>query len=92
MLFSYIIVSAPRLMSTVGPMRLITAPLPLEIVMPMSDTEIIAPVAFFIRMPPVGPGTSLMTMPFMSGVCNVMPGKTGGTISDSLGISAMLPQ
>lgn len=38
------IVNAPALMSVVGPSMVITAPLPLLIVMPMSLTEIIAPV------------------------------------------------
>ena len=30
-------------------------------------------------MPPVGPGTSLMTIPFLSVVCSVMPLTAGGT-------------
>ena len=47
-------------MSTVGPIMLMIAPLPLEMMMPMSLTEIIAPVVVWIRMPPVGPGTSLI--------------------------------
>ena len=53
---------------------LMIAPLPLEMMMPVSLTEIIAPVVVLIRMPPVGPGTSLIVRPFCSGVCKVMPG------------------
>ena len=45
-------------MATVGPTRVIIAPLPLEMMMPVSLIEIIAPVSVFSRMPPVGPGTS----------------------------------
>ena len=43
-------------------------------------------------MPPVGPGTSLTTMPFLSGVWMVMPGTPGGTMRASTGTSAALPQ
>ena len=69
--FSYITVSAPEFTSTVLPGMLIVAPWPLEMVMPMSLTEIIAPLAVWIRMPP--PGASLMTRPFVRVVCSVMP-------------------
>ena len=78
--------------STVGPVMVMTAPLPLEMVMPTSLTEIIAPVVVCIRMPPVGPGTSLMVRPFFKGVCRVMPGTPGGTACASTGTSAALPQ
>jgi hypothetical protein len=79
-------------MSVVGPSRLITAPLPLLIVMPISLTEIIAPPVVWIRMPPVGPGVSLMTMPFVNVVCSVMPAMPGGTAFARAGVSAALPQ
>ena len=61
-------VSAPRFTSTVGPVSEMVAPLPLEMTMPTSLTEIIAPVVVWISTPPVGPGTSLTTMPFFSAV------------------------
>ena len=54
------IVSAPALMFTAGPGHLMMAPLPLEMVMPTSLIEIIAPVVVLSRMPPVGPGMSLI--------------------------------
>src|SRR3569833_1715395 len=73
-------VSAPRLMSTVGTVRLITAPLTLEIKMPMSVSVFFAPVAVCICMPAVGPCTTQKTKPNLSGVCMVMPGTTGGTM------------
>src|SRR4029453_15074039 len=44
------IVRAPAFTSTVGPSMLMTAPLPFEIVIPMSLTEIIAPVVVWIRI------------------------------------------
>ena len=70
-------VSAPTLTSVVGPSMLITAPLPFEMMIPTSLTEIIAPVVVWIRMPPVGPGTSLTTMPFFSVVWIVKPFTAG---------------
>src|SRR5262249_32207857 len=71
-------VSAPTLTSTVGPSMLITAPLPFEITMPTSLTEIIAPVVVWIRIPPVGPGTSLTTIPFFNVVWIVSPFTAAG--------------
>ncbi len=44
-----ITVSAPALMSTVGPIIVMIAPLPLLIVMPTSLTEIIAPVVVLMQ-------------------------------------------
>src|SRR5262245_27568892 len=85
-------VSAPTLTSTVGPSMLITAPLPFEITMPTSLTEIIAPVVVWIRIPPVGPGTSDTTIPFFSVVCSVKPFTAGGTVCASTGTSAAVPQ
>ena len=40
--------------------------------MPTSLTEIIAPVVVWIRIPPVGPGVSEMTIPFFSVVWSVI--------------------
>ena len=48
------------LTSVVFPSIVIVAPLPLAIVIPMSVTEIIAPVAVRNWIPPVGPGRSLI--------------------------------
>ena len=84
-------VKALALMSVDGPTMLMMAPLPLEMTMPVSLTETIAPVVVFIRMPPVGPGTSLIVRLFCSGVCRVIPGTPGGTISAAAGTSAALP-
>src|SRR5262249_32027950 len=89
---SYTTVSAPALMSTAGPSRLITAPLPLEMTMPTSEMEMSAPVLVISWIPPVGPGTSLMTIPLSSVVCSVIPGTPGGTVWDSAGTSAAEPQ
>src|SRR5262249_16267344 len=69
----YTTVSAPALMSVVGPSMLIAAPLPFEITMPTSLTEIVAPVVDWIRIPPVGPGRSLTTMPFFTVVSILNP-------------------
>ncbi len=55
-------------MSVIGPSMVMIAPLPLEMMMPVSLTEIIAPVSVLMRIPPVGPGTSLIVRPFCSGV------------------------
>ena len=44
---------------------MIIAPLPFEMTMPTSLTEIIAPVVVWIRIPPVGPGTSLIDDPVL---------------------------
>ncbi len=52
----------------------------------------VAPVVLLSMIPPVGPGTSLMTMPFWSGVCRVMPNKAGGTACARAGTSAAEPQ
>ncbi|MGZ8403117.1 MAG: hypothetical protein ACXWVR_07550 [Rhodoplanes sp.] len=71
---------------------LMIAPLPLEMMIPTSLTEIMAPVVVWIRMPPVGPGTSLMTRPFFNVVCSVMPLTPGGTACASTGTSAAEPQ
>src|SRR2546423_15548808 len=65
-------------MSPVGPPMLIGAPWPLEIAIPRSRPEIIAPVVVWIMIPPVGPGTSLTTMPFFSVVWIVKPFTAGG--------------
>src|SRR4029079_10166282 len=72
-------VSAPTLKSVVGPSMLMTAPLPFELTIPTSLTEIIAPVVVWISIPPVGPGTSLTTIPFFSVVWIVKPFTAGGT-------------
>ena len=85
------IVRALALMSVDGPTMLMIAPLPLEMMMPVSLTETIAPVVVLIRIPPVGPGTSLIVRLFCSGVCKVIPGTPGGTISAAAGTSAAVP-
>src|SRR5439155_7324266 len=59
---------------------------------PASLTEIVAPVAVRIRIPPVGPGTSLTTMPFWSVVWIVKLSMAGGTARAIAGSSAGLPQ
>jgi len=61
----HVITRAPALTVTVGPTSVITAPLPLEMTMPVSLTTMLAPLALLRMMPPA-PGTSLMTMPFCS--------------------------
>ena len=48
-------VSAPALMSTVGPIMMMIAPLPFEMTIPTSLTEIIAPVVVWIRSRRSGP-------------------------------------
>ena len=53
--------------------------------------ETMAPVVVLIRIPPVGPGTSLIVRLFCSGVCKVIPGTPGGTISAAAGTSAAVP-
>ena len=68
-------------MSTVGPVRLMIAPLPLEMMMPTSLTEIIAPVVVWIRMPPAGPGMSLMTLPFFFGGAQCVVREADGALS-----------
>ena len=51
-----------------------------------------APVVLLSMMPPVGPGTSLMRIPFCRVVCRAMAERPGGTIFAMAGISAVLPQ
>ena len=77
---------------TVGPASTMVAPWPLEIVMPTSLTMIIAPVTLFSRMPPAGPGTSLIAMAFCSPDCSTTLGLAGLPASASAGTSAALPQ
>ena len=74
-------------MSTVGPTRLMVAPLPLEMTIPTSLTEIMAPEVVVIQMPPVGPGTSLTTMLLPSVVWIVTPLTPGGTDLAMIGVS-----
>src|SRR5206468_5567266 len=76
-------VRAPAFTSVVGPSIEMTAPLPFEITIPTSLTEIIAPVVVWIRIPPVGPGTSDTTIPFLSVVWSVKPFTAGGTVCAS---------
>src|SRR2546426_2880555 len=84
-------VSAPLLMSTVGPVNVMAAPLPLEMMIPVSLTEIVAPVGVFSRMPPVGPGKSLIRIVFWPWVWRTKFGTAGGAASASPGTSAADP-
>src|SRR5262245_11808972 len=86
-----VMVNAPALIATVGPVMTMVAPLPLEMVMPMSLIEIIAPVVVFSNMPPVGPGRSLMRSVFCAVVCNRTHDRGGGAVSASAGTSAAEP-
>ena len=81
-------------MSTVGPVSVIVAPLPLVIVIPMSFTAMVAPDALCKVIPPtpVGPAASAITKPFLSGVCRVIAGVGAGADLASNGVSAALPQ
>src|SRR5207302_1568463 len=88
----YVTASAPSLMMTDGPAIVMVAPCPLLMVMPTSEIEIIAPVADFRRMPPVGPGTSLIISAFWPVVWMTTFCRTGGAASASAGTSAVEPQ
>src|SRR6266550_8266518 len=84
-------VRAPLLMVTVGPVSMIVAPWPLEIVMPVSLIMIIAPVELLSSSPPAGPGASLTEIVFWAVVCTRTCEIAGGTASASAGTSAALP-
>src|SRR5262249_54599137 len=79
---------APSLMVTAGPIIEIVAPCPLLMVMPVSLTEMKAPVNVFSMIPPVGPGTSLMSNMFCSVVWTTTCCTPGGAASASAGTSA----
>src|ERR1017187_10024360 len=59
-------------MVTAGPFISTTAPFPLEILMPESLIDSIAPAAVLRWMPPAGPGSSLMEMEFCPVVCKTI--------------------
>src|SRR5579862_8673128 len=78
-LLPYVTTSAPAFTVTLGPVSMMVAPCPLLMVMPTSLIEIIAPVIVLSRMPPVGPGMSLMSSVFCIVVCSTICCITGGT-------------
>ena len=51
---------AATLIATLGPVRVMLAPWPLEMMIPVSLMLIRAPDTVFSKIPPVGPGTSLI--------------------------------
>src|SRR5688500_5822452 len=87
-----VIVSAPPFTSTVLRCRVINAPWPLESVMPTSLIAIEAPLSERRRMPPVGPGRTLIMRPFPLGVWRVIEGTPGGDALAIAGTSAALPK
>src|ERR1041385_5821924 len=79
-------------MSTLGPRRTISAPLPLEIVMLRSVISIFAPDAISSLIPPSGPGRSVITSALPRPVCSTMLGLTGFPFCAAPGTSDAVPQ
>src|SRR6516165_3485216 len=83
---------APSLTVTEGPVMRIVAPWPLLIVMPVSDTDMSAPVDDLSRMPPVGPGMSLISSVFWLTVWTTICCRPGGAARASAGTCAAVSQ
>src|SRR5262245_52312009 len=82
---AHVTTSAPPLTVTEGPDIRIVAPLPFVIVMPVSLTMISAPVGLLRRIPPVGPGTSLIIRTCCAVVCRTTCPNPGGAPEASTG-------